>query len=401
MFRTSLDDLKPPEEHLSILAKDIRNVFATWIVITTIIAFFSNDIIEQWMMSLGPFIEGSTVYSPERWLRLRWGIVLLVGMLAVSPYFLYVLNRFSHPGLLPNERLLMLAASVFTVIFLWIVLPLFWLFISPLILIELDTLNSVNGLNNQYDVSIIFESLLAVSWAFLITILGILARIAISVTHHKEHDNRMSLDARTVLFTAFFLYLSLSGPLNGLWLPWIVITIILMELMSAGITNSRIEVKRPSSILDTDGGIHRITILDCSCEGACPKLSFSPRGSGLLRTEALCLDNNEADSLLEALHLQQTTRLIITGCDGTPIPSHIQDTMISQGIDVIGLSWLDQRGYHPEDSVMRTMYRKHTLMQASMMENESSNFDSISDPGWGRYIPRGVIALPVSHPDGP
>ena len=401
MFRTSLDDLKPPEEHLSILAKDIRNVFATWIVITTIIAFFSNDIIEQWMMSLGPFIEGSTVYSPERWLRLRWGIVLLVGMLAVSPYFLYVLNRFSHPGLLPNERLLMLAASVFTVIFLWIVLPLFWLFISPFILIELDTLNSVNGLNNQYDVSIIFESLLAVSWAFLITILGILARIAISVTHHKEHDNRMSLDARTVLFTAFFLYLSLSGPLNGLWLPWIVITIILMELMSAGITNSRIEVKRPSSILDTDGGIHRITILDCSCEGACPKLSFSPRGSGLLRTEALCLDNNEADSLLEALHLQQTTRLIITGCDGTPIPSHIQDTMISQGIDVIGLSWLDQRGYHPEDSEMRTMYRKHTLMQASMMENESSNFDSVSDPGWGRYIPRGVIALPVSHPDGP
>ena len=401
MFRTSLDNLKPAEEHLSILARDIRIVFGMWIIITTILAIFSKDIIEQWMLSLGPFIEGSTVYSPERWLRLRWGIVLLVGMLAVSPYFLYVMNRFTRPGLLPNERLLMSIASVFTILFLWIVLPMFWLLISPRILIELDMLNSVNGMTNQYDISIIFESLLGISWAFLITILGVMARIAISVTHHKDHDNRMSLDARTVLFTAFLLYLSLSGPLNGLWLPWIVITVILMELMSVGITNSRIEVKRPSSILDTEGAIHRITILDCSCEGACPKLSFSPQGCGLLRTEAICLDNNEADRLLEALHLQQTTRLIITGCDGYPIPSHLQDSMISQGIEVMGLSWLDQRGHHPEDSLMSDMYRKHTLMKACMMEDESSNLDPILDPGWGRYIPRGVIALPVSHDEGP
>ena len=322
-------------------------------------------------------------------------------MLAVSPYFLYVVNRFARPGLLPNERLLMLIASVFTILFLWILLPMFWLLISPLILIELDTLNSVNGMTNQYDISIIFESLLGISWAFLITILGVMARIAISVTHHKDHDNRMSLDARTVLFTAFLLYLSLSGPLNGLWLPWIVITVILMELMSVGIQNSRIEVKRSSSILDTEGAIHRITILDCSCEGACPKLSFSPQGCGLLRTEALCLDNNEADRLLEALHLQQTTRLIITGCDGVPIPSHLQDSLNSQGIEVMGLSWLDQRGHHPEDSLMSDMYRKHTLKKACMMEDESSNLDSILDPGWGRYIPRGVIALPVSHDEGP
>ena len=158
MFRTSLDDLKPAEEHLSILARDIRIVFGMWIIITTILAIFSKDIIEQWMLSLGSFIDGSTVYSPERWLRLRWGIVLLVGMLAVSPYFLYVVNRFTRPGLLPNERLLMSIASVFTILFLWIVLPMFWLLISPLILIELDTLNSVNGMTNQYDISIIFES---------------------------------------------------------------------------------------------------------------------------------------------------------------------------------------------------------------------------------------------------
>ena len=211
----------------------------------------------------------------------------------------------------------------------------------------------------------------------------------------------MSLDARTVLFTAFLLYLSLSGPLTGLWLPWIVITIILMELMTLTITNSRIEVKRPTSILDSTGGVHRITILDCSCEGACPKLSFVPRGCGLLRTEALCLDNNEADRLLEALHLQRTTRLVITGCDSTPIPFHVRASMISQDIEVMGLSWLDHRGHHPEDLAMRDVYRKRTLMKASIMEQENSDNDSILDPGWGRYIPRGVIALPVSYDEGP
>ena len=401
MVRTSLDDLRPAEEHLGILAKDLRIVFGIWIIITTIIALFSKEIIEQWMLSLGDFIEGSTVYSPERWLRLRWGIVLLVGMLVVAPYFLYVLNRFTRPGLLPKERILMSTASVFTILFLWIGLPTFWLFIGPFILIELDSINSVSGMTNQYDVSVIFEILLGISWAFLSTILGIMTRIAISMTHHKDHDNRMSLDARTLLFTAFLLYLSLSGPLTGLWLPWMVVTIILMESMASGITNSRIEVKQPRSILDADGDVHRITVLDCSCEGACPKLSVTPRGCGLLRTEALCLDNHEADRLLEALHLQQTTRLIVTGCDGSPMPFHIQSSLASQDIEVIGLSWLDQRGYHPEDLAMRDMYRKHTLMKYSMSQQMSFDTDSVLDPGWGRYIPRGVIALPVSHDERP
>ncbi|DAC24721.1 MAG TPA: hypothetical protein HA345_01170, partial [Candidatus Thalassarchaeaceae archaeon] len=112
MVRTSLDDLRPAEEHLGILAKDLRLVFGIWVIITTIIALFSKEIIEQWMFSLGNLIEGSTVYSPERWLRLRWGIVLLVGMLVVAPYFLIVLNRFTRPGLLPKERILMSTASV-------------------------------------------------------------------------------------------------------------------------------------------------------------------------------------------------------------------------------------------------------------------------------------------------
>ena len=401
MVRTSLDDLRPAEEHLGILVKDLRIVFGIWIIITTIIALFSKEIIEQWMLSLGDFIEGSTVYSPERWLRLRWGIVLLVGMLVVAPYFLYVLNRFTRPGLLPKERILMSTASVFTILFLWIGLPTFWLFIGPFILIELDSINSVSGMTNQYDVSVIFEILLGISWAFLSTILGIMTRIAISMTHHKDHYNRMSLDARTLLFTAFLLYLSLSGPLTGLWLPWMVVTIILMESMASGITNSRIEVKQPRSILDADGDVHRITVLDCSCEGACPKLSVTPQGCGLLRTEALCLDNHEADRLLEALHLQQTTRLIVTGCDGSPMPFHIQSSLASQDIEVIGLSWLDQRGYHPEDLEMRDMYRKHTLMKYSMSQQMSFDTDSVLDPGWGRYIPRGVIALPVSHDERP
>jgi len=113
------------------------------------------------------------------------------------------------------------------------------------------------------------------------------------------------------------------------------------------------------------------------------------------------LDNNEADRLLEALHLQQTTRLIVTGCDGTPMPSHIQSSLASKDIEVIGLSWLDHRGYHPEDLAMSDTYREHTLMESSMMQQMSSDIDSILDPGWGRYIPRGVIALPVSHDERP
>ena len=138
MVRTSLDDLRPVEEHLGILVKDLRIVFTVWTIITVILAAFSKIIIEQWMLSLGSFIDGSTVYSPERWLRLRWGIVLLIGLLAITPYFLFVINRFTRPGLLPKERFLMASASMFTIFFLWAGLPFFWIIIGPFILTELD-----------------------------------------------------------------------------------------------------------------------------------------------------------------------------------------------------------------------------------------------------------------------
>ena len=49
---------------------------------------------------------------------------------------------------------------------------------------------------------------------------------------------------------------------------------------------------------------------------------------------------------------------------------------------------------------MATMYRNHTLMNASNIENIQSDVDTLVDPGWGRYIPRGVIALPVSYEEG-
>ena len=98
----------------------------------------------------------------------------------------------------------MSSASLFTIFFLWLGLPTFWIVIGPYILTELDALNTVTGMSNQYDISIIFESFLGISWALLCTILGVMARIAISVTHHKEHDNRMSLDARTDYFYDYF-----------------------------------------------------------------------------------------------------------------------------------------------------------------------------------------------------
>ena len=168
-----------------------------------------------------------------------------------------------------------------------------------------------------------------------------------------------------------------------------------------GVTNSKIEIKRPASYLDSEGSVHRITILDCSCEGGCPSLSKIPKGVGLLRTQALCLNNLEADRLLECLELQETTRLVITGCDGNPLPNHVKQSIVVKGVEVIGLSWLDQRGYHPEDNTMATLYRNETLNHASMSETKFANDLSIVDPGWGRFIPRGVIALPVSYDEGP
>ena len=61
---------------------------------------------------------------------------------------------------------------------------------------------------------------------------------------------------------------------------------------------------------------------------------------------------------------------------------------------MVGLSWLDKRGFHPEDSESAEHRRMIQINEASNNDFKFDRSNIIPDPGWGRYIPPGYISLP-------
>tara|TARA_Y100000589_G_scaffold314553_1_gene337061 strand:+ start:353 stop:628 length:276 start_codon:yes stop_codon:yes gene_type:complete len=86
--------------------------------------------------------------------------------------------------------------------------------------------------------------------------------------------------------------------------------------------------------------------------------------------------------------------LVVTGCNGNPIPKKTREHLNFSSVELVGLSWLDQRGFHPEDSNLAQMRRSMQLNQECNLKSNLDNTILISDPGWGRYIPPGRISLP-------
>ena len=99
-----------------------------------------------------------------------------------------------------------------------------------------------------------------------------------------------------------------------------------------------------SDFLDSEGKNHRIALLDCGCEGSCPRfpLDFNPPGVAVPRCNALCLYEHEQSSLLDLVIHSGTNRLVISGCDGTPLPRELLASLRNRGCEISGLGWLDE-----------------------------------------------------------
>jgi hypothetical protein len=112
-------------------------------------------------------------------------------------------------------------------------------------------------------------------------------------------------------------------------------------------------------------------------------------------SESICLNPSSHNRLIEILNKSMITRLVVTGCDISPIPKKLINEIISNSVEIIGLSWLDQRGYHPDDDESANKLRNYQLDVACL--NNPMYLDELNiveDPGWGRYISRGSIVLP-------
>ena len=64
---------------------------------------------------------------------------------------------------------------------------------------------------------------------------------------------------------------------------------------------------------------------------------------GWLEAEALCLDPDARDMLLDAVIHNNVGDLIISGCNGTPLPVEYRQSLSEVNCRISGLEWLDHK----------------------------------------------------------
>ena len=388
----TLDDIST---HFNEAFTFVKNWLISFLFASIFISFFIDEIISTWISSFEFEISELTVYSPERWLRMRWGTVMLAGLIISIPYGSFLISKFVNPGLYPFERKFILYLIGFSTLVICTIVPYCWFVISPTIMKEFTEITAIEQISSSYDISMIYTIVLGITWSIVIAIISLTSQSISGILVDRDNIESTPVKWRIHMISLFILYLLLSGPLSPLWLPLSVCIIILTEFIHALIPSKNTSlIQSGFTTLNSDGSINRVAVLDCNCEDSCPSLINPPSNVAVIKTESICLNDESNERVIQILKSKRYTKFIVTGCNGIPIPKITKEYLNSSSTELVGLSWLDKRGFHPEDN---NLAEKRRVIQLNQECNNHSNYDNsivISDPGWGRYIPPGYISLP-------
>lgn len=392
---TPLDTMDDISTHFNEAISLIKKWLISFLVASIIVSLFIDEIISIWITSFEYQISELTVYSPERWLRMRWGTVMLAGLIISVPYASFLITKFVYPGLYQFERNVIKYLIGFSTMLICILVPYCWFVISPNIMKEFTEITAIEQISASYDISMIYTIVLGITWSIVVSLITLTSHGISAILVDRDNLNSIPIKWRIHMISLFILYLLLSGPLSPLWLPLSIIIIMLTELIHVMVpSKNTILIQSGFTTLKSDGSVNRIVVLDCSCEDSCPELINPPSSLAVIKTESICLNDESNERLIQIINSNEYTKLIVTGCNGIPIPKKTRDHLSLSSIELVGLSWLDQRGYHPEDGNLAQIRRS---IQLNKECNIKTNFDDtivVSDPGWGRYIPPGHISLP-------
>tara|TARA_B110000014_G_C19823297_1_gene427125 strand:+ start:132 stop:386 length:255 start_codon:yes stop_codon:yes gene_type:complete len=82
---------------------------------------------------------------------------------------------------------------------------------------------------------------------------------------------------------------------------------------------------------------------------------------GWLEAEALCLDPDARDMLLDAIIRNDVGELIISGCDGTPLPVEYRQSLHEVNCHLSGLEWLDNKtDIKGREASISAIFNQHT-----------------------------------------
>ena len=342
----SSDEKIPMYNHFYELLEIIRVKVLFFILFCILWSLLIEKVIFNWikLIKIDSKSIDLSIYGPYEWIEIQWTMVFLLSLISIMPYISYSLRKFSKSGLLPNEKSwfsIMLLLNLFlvpiTMIFIWVI-------ILPFLLSSFAINDGIEGVENHYDISSIFKLTLGISWIMIVfsftTISMSLARLI-----GLLDSNNSNLRGKLLFFSGSILVISLPNEFDGLRIIIALIIIILSDLISRSIPKYPIGKRsfNVTEMISSNGNKDRIAVVDCSCEGVCPKFppNFKPEGIAIPICTAICLNDKEQDSIVEMIARYNISQLIISGCDGTPLPQKFNQSLKVANCKLSGLNWLD------------------------------------------------------------
>jgi len=342
----------PFSSHLYELLNLLKHSLTLFVSFSIIWSFFIENLISRWLFNIS--VNGNSldlsIYGPYDWIEIQWSMVFLLSIISSMPFFSYSLLRFTSIGLLPKEKKWFFLLLIFNLFLIPAVLIVVWVFFLPNYLSFFGDAISLDGVDNRYDASAIFKLTLGFSWILIVfSLTTISLGLARLIGVFDSQNSNMKL--KILAFSSGIIILSLPNEFEGLRIMAAVSVIYLSDAISRTIPSSPLGMRSfyVKDIISSNGEENRVAIVDCNCEGACPKMpvKFKPVGIAIPTCKALCLYPKEQDSLVDLVINYNISSLVITGCDSSPTPVNFRNSLYDSNCTLKGLEWLDYQ--HSDD----------------------------------------------------
>ena len=276
-------------------------------------------------------IECANLYDPYAWTKLRWIMAFMIAFIPLIPLSFYQIYRFLEPSLFFREKKYLIRIFILTLtIGVISIISTVGLLLPSIFTIGHDTVLS-SGFEPNYDTILLIDFAINIIWLEVL-VTGYFSVVILAGGLNLINNQNIG-SWRWALFSSFFFFILLTTNLADYGLQWLVlfVVIILLEgLVRRHSDKFSTNLKGLKPVLDADFKERNLLYVDCRCSGLLPAtspLEISPVGE--IKVFNLCESSSEREILLDNIAFSNVTDLIISGCNGTPLPAAFRASCLS------------------------------------------------------------------------
>ncbi|RJU82852.1 MAG: hypothetical protein DWC09_01065 [Candidatus Poseidoniales archaeon] len=346
-LQLELDHDRHVQEHLNELTSRTTLVFFLATVFTVGWLTQIDQILNVLLNRLNPCDAGClNLYDPARWSAVRWMSAAILGIATATPIAFYHGWKFARPGLLPNEQRwvaswfigggLILGFAVLTTIGV----------VFPFLFQTGHQTHESMMLDARYDAVHMLSMAVAVVWTQVIVACALSAMVlagAFGMLHRETADWW-----RFRVYGIVLLLLLASLPEYGGFA--IILAASAIGIIERG-SRRWLRANPPlfngkKPIMDADGGVRNMLLVDCSCDGAANRIPPNAKSPmAVLPVTTLCHSTKEQEKVIETALSHRLTDVIVSGCTTEPLPDDFKQNCRSIGCKLRGLDMLGLQSY--------------------------------------------------------